>query len=217
MGIKVIPKVIWDVNGYYRSLGFGWPYDPTKKQLRIAYQERNGQDDERLTYHFKQLLDPQIRAEYDAMPLGSRYDDIYVKHENKKKLSDIAKEESVESGKLVTVQDLIDEDERERREIPELEPTKNYRWNWGYYTFKSRKYDPEILAAWQSVLVEEFSAQGLEVVIAIGYIGKTKKDVVLKVHDGQDVIFLNEETEPTNELAKTAVSMYKAHRQRGSR
>lgn len=206
VGLRVVPKFVWDVNRYYRDLGIDWPFKPTKKELRLAYQACDGSDDERLTYCFKQLLQPDIRAEYDAMPLGSRYDDKYVREENNRKLSDIAKEESKEQGKLVTIKDLTDSVDEE---LPPLPPART-TWDWGYYALKSRKFDPETLALWQQLLIDAFANQGLEVVVSIGYIGRVKQSVVLKNYDGKAVFFLREDTHPTTEHAEAAVAMYKA-------
>src|SRR5438067_12657373 len=70
--------LIWDVNGYYRALGVQWPFKDGRKDLRVAYHERGGPDDEYLTYVFKQLLQPKVRSDYDKSPLGSRFRDKYV-------------------------------------------------------------------------------------------------------------------------------------------
>lgn len=70
------PSVVWDVNGYYRALGVD--FRATRKQLLTAYLQLNGQEDEYLTYVFKQLLDPEIRRKYDAAPFGGRFLDLYV-------------------------------------------------------------------------------------------------------------------------------------------
>lgn len=77
--LSVVPAYIHDVNGYYRDLGV--PTDATRKQMRLAYFERDGQSSDRLTYVMKQLLNPQIRAEYDALQLGQIYIDKYVEAE----------------------------------------------------------------------------------------------------------------------------------------
>jgi hypothetical protein len=70
------PSVVWDVNGYYHALGVG--FRATRKQLLNAYNQLNGQDDDYLTYVFKQLLTPGIRRAYDATPLGAIFIDHYV-------------------------------------------------------------------------------------------------------------------------------------------
>jgi len=56
MALVPMDRVCHDVNGYYRELGVDWR--ATKKELKEAYVERDGPNDARLTYVFKQLLDP---------------------------------------------------------------------------------------------------------------------------------------------------------------
>lgn len=75
------PSVVWDVNGYYHALGVG--YKATRKQLLAAYVRLNGQDDDYLTYVFKQLLDPATRRRYDSAQLGSMFVDRYVEQDLK--------------------------------------------------------------------------------------------------------------------------------------
>lgn len=66
--------VCYDVNGYYRDLGIEHPYvHATAGDIRRAFLERGGPDDPRLTMIFTTFLDPLRKAEYDAMPLGTRY------------------------------------------------------------------------------------------------------------------------------------------------
>jgi len=74
----------WDVNGYYRSLGIGYPFvHVTVKEIREAYLALDGPNDARLTQAFTTFLDPAAKAVYDAMPLGQRYPDPYVLLEEK--------------------------------------------------------------------------------------------------------------------------------------
>lgn len=209
MALSVIPKVVWDVNGYYRSLGITWPFTPTKKELREGYQAADGQSSERLTYNFKQLLDPSIRAEYDAMPLGSHYRDKYAVEEDVRKLSSLAKKLSEDEGRMVTIDELLDEAERSRPKLPPQPESDHRVWDWGFYALQSRKYDSEPLEEWQQYLTKAFSAAGLEEVISIGYIGKTEEPATIRHHDNRTVIFLNENTHPTPELAEAMTSEYK--------
>jgi hypothetical protein len=207
------------VNGYYRSLGIDWPWKPTKKELRQGYQAVGGPEDDRLTYYFKQLLDRDIRAEYDAMPLGSRYRDKYAIEKDMHRLSDLASKLSGETGEVVTVNDLIDEYESANdRRSPEPVNLSTLAWNWGFYSLKSRKWGTDDLVEWQRLLIDSFAKRGVEVVIALGYTGhsgKNEQPFLIRHHDGREVFFLNENTTPTAELAETAVSMFMAHRQKG--
>lgn len=202
--LAVINPPVWDVNRYYRSLGIEAPYRPTKKELRIAYQTVDGQSDERLTYYFKQLLDPDVRRAYDRMPLGSRYQDKYVIEEAVRKLSEKASEVSEATGKIVTATDLIDEYERENPTKPKEITSKYVNWEWSFYLCNSRKYDVTDLAEWQHLLVNAFAERGIRWKISVGYIGNTKRPFVVRSHEGRVVFFLNENETPTPELAKMA-------------
>lgn len=204
-GLAVIPKIIWDVNGYYRSLGIERPYMPTRKMLRQGYQQAGGPDNERLTYYLKQLLDNQVRSEYDAMPLGSRYRDKYEIEQDMRRLSDVAKEMSEEEGRIVTVENLVDM----YRPLPALEPLGvTDLWNWGFYALKSRKYNTEDLSEWQKMLTRSFTKFNVAPTISLGYIGGTPKEYVIVRHDERDVIFLNENTKPSQGLADAAASKF---------
>lgn len=202
--LAVVYRPVWDVNHYYRSLGIEAPYRPTKKELRLGYQSVDGPDDERLTYYFKQLLDPKIRQAYDWMPLGSRYQDKYVIEEGMRKLSEKASEVSQESGKMVTIEDLISDFERESPTRPKELNSKYLDWEWSYYLCNSRKYDVSALAEWQHLLVSAFAARGVRWKISVGYIGNTNRPFVVRSHEGRVVFFLNENETPTPELAKKA-------------
>lgn len=66
------PLMCWDVCGYYSRLGVHWK--ATRRQLREAYLARGaalaGKGNADLAYVLSQLLNPEIRREYDAVPLG---------------------------------------------------------------------------------------------------------------------------------------------------
>ena len=202
--LAVIHRPIWDVNKYYRSLGIESPYKPTKKELRLGYQSVNGQDSERLTYYFKQLLDPDIRKAYDWMPLGSRFQDKYVIEEGMRKLSKKASEVSGETGKMVTIEDLIEDFEKGRPTKPKEIQSEYLNWEWSFYLCNSRKYNVEALAEWQQLLVSAFAERGVRWKISVGYIGNTKKPFVVRPHEGRVIFFLNENETPTMELARKA-------------
>src|SRR5690348_4532650 len=68
MALVPVERVCHDVNGYYRELGVDWR--ATRKELLQAYLAKDGQSDVRLTYVFKQLLNPQVREAYDKSPKG---------------------------------------------------------------------------------------------------------------------------------------------------
>jgi hypothetical protein len=211
MAMEPAWDLIWDVNGYYRALGLTWPFDDDRKALRLAYQDRNGQDDEYLTYVIKQLLQPKVRKAYDKMPLGSRFRDKYVMEEEKRLLSKTAKELSEAEGKLITVDDLvneINEDRAIRERIERRKQLHNPTWEWGFYLLKTRKSEYENLISWQEFLTHAFHARGVVKVISIGYIGDSKQPFVVKTWSGKTIFFLSDEVSASLELAETAVSNY---------
>lgn len=69
--LAVFPEVCWDVCGYYRLLRAPWK--ASRLELRRRYIEHGGPDDPAMTYALKQLLDPELRQEYDALSLGTRW------------------------------------------------------------------------------------------------------------------------------------------------
>jgi hypothetical protein len=203
--------LIWDVNGYYRALGFEWPYRPTKKELRLAYDRLNGQDNSYLTYVFKQLLNREIRKKYDRMPYGTTFRDRYVIEEEAKEMAKIAQEMSEEEGRIVTVDELVEEVDRARaKKKKELEAETNKfllsAWQWGYFLWRSRKNEYVDLIDWQRYLIKAFADRGVERIISIGYIGSTEEPYVIKTWNGKTIIFLNENQSPSLTLAETAVS-----------
>lgn len=202
--LAVVHSFIWDVNYYYRSLGIEWPYRPSKKELRLGYQDHDGPNDERLTYYFKQLLDLEVRKAYDSMPLGKRYQDKYVIEEGMRKLSEKAAEVSESAGKMVTIEDLIADYEKEKSENPKKIDSRVIDWEWSFYLCNSRKYDIESLAQWQSYLISAFAKRRVKWKISVGYIGNTKAPFVVRPHEGRVIFFLNEKETPTQELANRA-------------
>jgi hypothetical protein len=216
--LMLVPRFVWDVNGYYRALGIGWPFKPTKKELRLAYLERDGESSEYLTYVMKMLIGRKTRLLYDAMPLGKRFRDKYVIMEEYEALKEAAKELSEEEGRLVTVDEVKERYGDPDKEVarPQLNtPRPIDTWDWGHYALRSRHPEVEPLREWQRMLVDTFYKAGLVETISIGYIGNSPEDVVVKKYDGRIVIFLNEETPPTPELSESALSKYKAHQPKG--
>ncbi len=100
------PSVVWDVNGYYHALGVG--FRASRKQLLRAYEARGGQGDEYLTFVFAQLLNAGVRKAYDAQPLGSRFLDLYVEMELKRRAHQIARERRA-AGYEATPEEVLDE------------------------------------------------------------------------------------------------------------
>jgi hypothetical protein len=209
---------IWDVNYYYRELGIKAPYrNVSKKQLRDGYTARNGQSSERLTYCFKQLLDPQIRAKYDRMPLGKPMDDKYRWKLIEEAAAEWASRRSAETGEVHEAKEFLEEVGMDPESIAareaEIEEAmhsfKTYGWPYAYYLWRSRKFDDATLSEWQSMLISACSERDLSCQLSIGYVGASDQTWLIKEHDGNRVVFFNEDAVPDPLVAaEIADSLY---------
>lgn len=99
------PTWCWDTNGWYELLGISWPYvDATVGQISKSYIAHGGQQDPRMTYVFKKLLDKRVRRSYHSVPLGSLYlDDEAVQ----RMLKDQARREAEKRGAQVDIEEVF--------------------------------------------------------------------------------------------------------------
>lgn len=207
-----------DANRYYWSLGIKWPTRATtKKQLRKAYQRKKGYSSPWLTYCLKQLLNPVVRAEYDSRPLGRPISDRYTEAALRREAKLWSLQKGVETGVAHDPDDFLEQELgiklNDDGEVvddtadPHVEQHRSFSgWPYAFYLWRSRKHDDEALSEWQSMLVSAFSAKGLSMQIAVGYCGDTPESWTERVHAGNLVLFLNEESLPTRELAEAAAS-----------
>jgi hypothetical protein len=212
----VVRYTVWDVNGYYRSLGFAFPYRGiTKRDLMRAYLDRLY--DEYATYAFKILINARFRAMYDELPFGDPLIDKYLSHEIRKAATsaavrrrwrgeeDVDQESVMDEWGLYSPQDgddvpSPDQDSSRKRELSEPDPTV-WRWDWGYYLWRSRSRDLRRLARWQELLVAEFAARGVRRQFAVGFLGQQPHRAVQVLVGEQLVLLLNEDVEPEQDLA----------------
>lgn len=222
------PVLAWDPNRYYRSLGIPWPYvHATRKDLREAFYARDGHSSHWLTHCLKMLLDPGFRAYYDALPLGERnLDDPYIQDELKAKAADESGRRA-RQGKQVRPEDVLDEWgyklTPESNELAEQDVLDNDRFNrfdddnaphgpdgadWGfaYYLWKTHRRAPDLLSAWQTSLVSFLGASERPPAIAVGLLGREPHEYVIAQVKGTWVVFLNQKTEVSAALAKTAAN-----------
>lgn len=225
------PYFIWDLNHYYRALGFTWPFQGiSRRDLRLAYQRlaghmQDGQGVAFLTYAMDRLLDETFRRCYDRLPFGARALDQYVRLEIKQR----AHEEALrarECGRDVRAEDVLrmwgfDTTEPNEPVVDAEEPlgddaqnpsalsdpldTVPEPWPWGYYVWRSSCGDGDRLARWQELLLAVARARRLRARFAIGFVGRTPKEWVVAQHQSCVVIFLHEDVEPTGVLAALAV------------
>lgn len=203
------PWVVWDVNGYYRALGVG--FRATRKELMRAYVALDGQNDERLTYIFSQLLDPAIRRRYDASPLGSQFIDKYVIAEIMEKARDIADAAGPRSA--LTVDDVLEswgffndsEEESDEVDIPknvgkdEANGTTPEEWPYTFYTWRTLDLSyfeqVSVMRSWQEALVSACQSHRLVANFAVGLMsryGAPARTMALSV-EGVTVLFIAED------------------------
>lgn len=212
------PLICWDANGYYRVLGVHWK--ATKKELMKAYQALGNSPGHFQTYAFKQLLDPQVRREYDLTPLGEPYmNDKYVQDYLKQEASKEAARRSA-AGVPTTAREVIEEKYRivpdtpnetvdsedpgvQTRELSEAADTVA-PWPYGYFLWRSNNHDTERLREWQELLVRAFAERQETVALAVGHVGRMAHRYVVGRVGTQYVVFLGDKQIPTEELAGSA-------------
>jgi hypothetical protein len=203
----VVPAhpICWDVNGYYRELGV----DPraTKAQLRQAYQDAGGPDSARLTYVLCQLLDPEIRAAYDRMPLGSKLTDDYVLQE----LLEVAavrtfgKSNEVLTGILnMPLKDRLLLDNAISLGKPG--GTRSQDFGYSYYLYRTAITETDRLWKWQLLLVGAARQLQIDLSVAVGFHGAHEAPWIVRRVGYRDVLFLHETHEPTPEDATDALN-----------
>lgn len=230
------PEFAWDPNRYYRDLGVPWPYvHATRKDLRLAFFEANGLNSRRLTYCLKQLLDPEVRAEYDAMPLGEQYlNDEYVQEALKRR---VAEEASRRSGKgdYTTAEQVLDEmgykivpdagadATREEETSPDVIDTDHLKrldededdqsgktvgtdWEYSFYLWRTTRWQSDLLAEWQAALITELSEREISQTLTVGLMGKQPHRYAVADVDGDWVVFLNHEEQVSPDLVSSAAT-----------
>lgn len=215
---------VWDTNGWYRALGFSWPYRGiTRKALRLAYYGVDGQSSERLTYYVNRLLQPAVRAEYDATPLGEIFwGDKYVHQTIRTNASleagrrnargERADQESVMDGwGLYTPSDEDEVPSTSDKSETSDPPPSVWAWQYGYYLWKSTMYDPDRLSRWQDLLVAAFARAGARRRISVGYMGRNPRRALRLDLGDRVVLFLHEDQEPTSQLAAAMAALNESH------
>lgn len=214
-----VEPVCYDVNGYYRELGVDWR--ASRKELREAYVAKNGQESPRLTYIFKQLLDPVVREAYDKTPQGEVFLDDYTEadlsrraHEEAGKRALLGLEDSVEDvladwGYVVLDREEVDNVRAVRQDRPQR--TRRSEWNYSYYAWKTEDFvqDEARLQEWQKLLSKAAAQAGRSPDVSIGLTSLTLLSdhrFIIETVGGKPVIFFSTEDEPAMEVAEHALS-----------
>lgn len=224
-GMVRLPEVVFDVNGYYRALGFRFPFSRdgiTRRSLRERYAAAGGPDDPYLTQVFQLLLDPAERAAYDRAPFGERHlDRIQVRlldeqvkrqaarrnpgPDTRATQSEILREMGLEPESGSTADYYPGGDDKEE-DLVHDEALDRKPWPWGYYRWSSGCPDTGRLELLQSMLVAELASRQVSMRFAVGYCGRSRTDSRFVVHRtyGADTVYLREDREPDEELAAAA-------------
>lgn len=232
--LAVSPEVCWDVCGYYRRLGVHWK--ATRLQLRIAYIKRGGPVSRSLTYALHQLLDKELRAVYDRMPLGGLFLADRDVQEGLKRAAAAMAARMAACGRLVSSEDVLrdwgfgtepgkpEASSREQAQAaagqlaPDPDETlgssiSDWSLDWSYYVMSPR--DPGEsgdLPAWQDLLREAFRIRGLPSArFAVGICSGADYLIWRRMSPDAGIILLGIEP-PTLSLALRAAAEWMAHR-----
>lgn len=226
--LAVRRPVIYDVNGYYRELGVR--HDATRRELREAYQAKDGQSSPRLTYVFRQLLDPVVREAYDRSPLGQPFMDDYVEDTVKRRAAREAQRRTHQTGEFTSAEQvlgdwgyvLLDEDgdsepldtvaSVRQDQVSQANP-RAPRWGYASYAWQTTSYlrDEATLVAWQAALTRAAEARGIsQPNLAIGTTAMSEVCIMLDEYDNQHVAFFPEGAEPSDEIAGEALDAFHA-------
>lgn len=213
-----VPVVLrWDVNGYYRALGVS--PRATRRELREAYQARDGQASPYLTYAFKQLLDPAVRAAYDASPLGQPFLDDYTQRDLKRRAKVEAQKRSAQ-GEFMTGDQVMDEWgyvlEDDEEGVDTVSPAgqdhrrRAERLEYSYYGWKTTGFllDEGLLQKWQMVLATTAAQLGIAPKLSFGITSVSDQPYILERVGDRLVVFFPEGQEPTLHVARQAIEEF---------
>jgi hypothetical protein len=173
------PMFVYDVNGYYRTLGVSpWA---TKVEIRQAYQKilEQGENLVRATYVFKQLINANIRKQYDSQPEG----EIYLDSWEIQRIKDEARAEAIKR-RMAQGLDVSDYDSNNAETLKVMDergwviPTpddskedisEEYNWAYSFYRWRSTSYDINKLSRWQNILISSLAEQGAVLPLVVGF------------------------------------------------
>lgn len=202
--LELSRRFIWDVNGYYRSLGV----DPhaSKEELRRAYQER-GSDDPRLTYIAKVLLNDATRLEYDLLQVGQLwFDPLLASVVRERLLEESQGTPDIDDPEARTMRkDLLQREDHPIDLLPGIEHAS--RSQWGHYCWRigPRSW---LMGRWRAFLAKAITDLGitLRFGLMVGVMRSGEHPfAVADISGGRSIIFLGEDVLATYELACEAV------------
>lgn len=218
--LTITPEIVWDVNYYYRVHGFMWPYRVSTREIRLAHHARGGIDDPYMTTAMLALRDPKRRRVYDSQPLGEPIMDSYfvawMKAQAHRKSAYLRKYLGVDMNPEQVLESLgFGTDGVSAAQKPSSTPSESLSegpdtvpppWSWSYYQLGTTCDDVDRLGRWQEMLVRAFGRVGVARRFGVGVMGRQPQQWHSREVFGRLVIFFDEHTEPTDELAAQAVA-----------
>lgn len=216
--LDIHPRIIWDVNRWYADLGV----DPraSRDELRRVYQQRKGWLSHRLTYIMKMLLQPDVRSDYDQVPPGQFYMDLYLRRAIQARLQDsrIAASDARDMGSDGTTADDSTADwwedlEGEEISVDGVDVVVHDRDTdsglirgmlWSVWQCQTDHYDEVRAKRWLWLLVRAASVARETIRVAVGFHGGIETMSHQALGPGT-VFFLAPGVEPTPEMATTAI------------
>ncbi len=207
--LVVDPQVCYDVNGYYADLGVHWR--ASRVELYRAYLAREGWTCPRLTYVLDQLLDRETRRRYDRTPLGRLFRDLAVHAVIWRRLVAQAAGDDRRLWEAAALLGLVPADRAQSLDQGSLEgedgaaPPEQEIFPYGYYLWRAASAPPELLATWQARIVRAATEVGYVAQVAVGVVGRTPCPWVVARVGYLDVLFVHEDADPTEDMARQAV------------
>lgn len=213
--------VCHDVNGYYRELGVDWRC--TKKDLREAYERLGGQGSPRLTYIFKQLINPLIREAYDRTPLGMAFMDDYTQEWLRNRACMEAAERLGRTGAVTSAEEVLEEwgfqslDTEEGPFDTVFPSVQDLSQDaapapWGYASFAWKTStllrNEERLSSWQAQLTIAAAERSVHTPLAIGSTAMSVVPFTLVEVNGEWVILFSEDENPSLDVAGAAIDQF---------
>jgi hypothetical protein len=212
--------IVWDVNCYYRELGVA--PTATRREIKERYLAIEGHGSERITYIVKQLLNPEIRDRYDAIPPGHFLFDQYM-------LDAVVREihrqmgESNEAGGEVTDADMVFLQEvtaQLREDLGQVvdsrgsegqteEPRAQQRRQthpWCFYLWRTRRDDFRV-GEWQRLLLTALAERKEVIEFAVGLAGDGMASPWSVAEDGLcSVVYFDDRELPSLAVAQAAAT-----------
>lgn len=218
MALVPVERVCHDVNGYYRELGVDWR--ASRKELREAYMALDGQSSARLTYVFKQLLDPLVREAYDKASKGEPFLDDYTEDDLKRRAHEEAGRRA-NLGQETTAEDVLDDwgyrllDDGGEDGVDSVKSIRNDRhrraaktaWGYSYWAWQTKDFvqNEARLRQWQQLLAVAAAQQGESPALSIGVTSMSDQPFMLEDVGGDTVVFFSTEEEPSEEVAEQVI------------